>query len=94
MLDGHLDELLAEGSVGVNTPLRRRPDVDSVLLVGPDEACLEFHGKRVRISVAGSLGGAVRPRNRTGRPPPQICPAKSTRMASWLFCATCFAKDS
>jgi hypothetical protein len=58
VLDGHLDDLQAEGTVDVRTPLWRRPDLDFVLLVGPDEACLEFHGKRVRIPV--QAGSALR----------------------------------
>lgn len=48
-LDGHLEDLEAVRELGFSTPLRRRPDVDAVLQVGPDEACLEFHGKRVRV---------------------------------------------
>ena len=36
------------------TRLRRRPDVDAVLRVGAEEACIEFHGKRIRIPAIGS----------------------------------------
>ena len=57
-LDGHLEDLQAQRAVGFSTPLRRRPHVDSVLRIGPDEACLEFHGKRVR--VPAQAGPALR----------------------------------
>jgi len=55
-LAGHLEDLATP--VQLNTRLWRRPDADAVVRVGPGEAVIEFHGKRV--SVPAHAGAALR----------------------------------
>jgi ribosomal protein L16 Arg81 hydroxylase len=46
-LDGHLEDLCASEEVGLDTPLRLRPDTDCTVANGPAGLTVDFHGKRM-----------------------------------------------
>jgi ribosomal protein L16 Arg81 hydroxylase len=57
-LNGHLGDLAALESVGLDTRLRRRPQTRYRLTRGPDQTRIEFHGKTV--SLPASYASALR----------------------------------
>jgi ribosomal protein L16 Arg81 hydroxylase len=48
-LEGHLEDLCAREDVGLDTPLRLRPDADWTVASGAVVLTLDFHGKRMRL---------------------------------------------